>query len=75
MNKIPLEENLKTLEKISEQLDDTTISLDESLKLFEKGINIYRTSMKEIQEIKSKVNILVNGQEIPFDAVGGNDSE
>ena len=75
MNKIHLEENLKTLEKISEQLDDTTISLDESLKLFEKGINIYRTSMKEIQEIKSKVNILVNGQEAPFDAVGGNDSE
>lgn len=67
MKKIDLDQNLKDLENISKQLEDNTISLEESLKLFEKGINIYRTSVSELEKAKNKITILLENEEKEFD--------
>ena len=73
MKKINLDENLKQLEEISEKLDSETISLEESMKLFETGINIYRESVDEINRMKNRLTILVDGIEQPFDEESGQD--
>ena len=57
---LSFEEAFTKLKEVAEKLEDNTISLDESLKLFEKGIDLSRycneilTSAKEkLESIKS----------------------
>lgn len=68
--KINLEENLVKLQEVSEKMEQEDITLEESLKLFEMGIKLYRESVKEIEQIKHKVSILIDGVEAPFDEEG-----
>lgn len=73
MKKIHLEEHLKQLQEISERLDNEALPLEESLKLFEMGINLYRKSIAELGEIKDRVTILIDGMEMPLDEDGGDE--
>ncbi|GFO72611.1 exodeoxyribonuclease VII small subunit [Bathymodiolus japonicus methanotrophic gill symbiont] len=59
------EDSLKGLEEIVEQLEQGDISLEESLKSFEKGVNLTRICQKALQEAEQKVQILLekNGQQ------------
>lgn len=59
------EDSLKELEKIVEQLERGDISLEESLKSFEQGVNLTCTCQKALQEAEQKVQILLtkNGQQ------------
>ncbi|WP_428356398.1 exodeoxyribonuclease VII small subunit [Methyloprofundus sp.] len=59
------EDSLKGLEEIVEQLEQGDISLEESLKSFEQGVNLTRTCQKALQEAEQKVQILLakNGQQ------------
>ena len=62
---ILFEDSLKGLEEIVEQLEQGDISLEESLKSFEQGVNLTRTCQKALQEAEQKVQILLakNGQQ------------
>jgi exodeoxyribonuclease VII small subunit len=73
MSKINLDENLKSMEEISEKLESETISIEESMKLFEMGITIYRTSIEEINRIKNRLTILIDGEEQLFAEEGDDD--
>jgi exodeoxyribonuclease VII small subunit len=53
------EESLQELEQIVEQMEQGDISLEQSLKAFERGIKLTRTCQKALQEAEQKVQILL----------------
>lgn len=59
------EEAMDELEKLVEQMERGDISLEESLKSFERGIKLTRTCQQALQEAEQKVQILLekNGQQ------------
>jgi len=64
------EEAMEELEKLVAQMEQGDISLEESLKAFERGIKLTRTCQQALQDAEQKVQILLekNGQQImePF---------
>lgn len=56
---------MKELEKLVEQMEQGDISLEESLKAFERGVQLTRTCQQALQEAEQKVQILLekNGQQ------------
>lgn len=54
------EENLQQLEQLSEQIKQSDISLEDALDAFEKGIKLSKEMEKELDQIESKVQILMN---------------
>lgn len=49
------EKQLQQLEEIVEKLDSSDVPLDESLKLYEEGIAVYRALNKRITEAEQKI--------------------
>ena len=64
------EDAMEELEKLVEQMEQGDISLEESLKAFERGIKLTRTCQQALQDAEQKVQMLLekNGQQIlePF---------
>lgn len=64
------EDNIKELEKVVTDLEKGELSLDDSIKIFEKGIQLSKECNKSLDEAEQKINILVesNGKmvEEPF---------
>ncbi len=56
---ILFEESLAELEQLVSQLEQGDISLEESLKSFERGVYLTRTCQKALQEAEQKVQILL----------------
>jgi exodeoxyribonuclease VII small subunit len=56
---------LEELEALVEKMEDGNISLEESLKYFERGIALTRTCQKALAEAEQKVQILLekNGEQ------------
>ena len=53
------EESLAELEQLVNQLEQGDISLEDSLKSFERGVTLTRTCQKALQEAEQKVQILI----------------
>ena len=53
------EDSLAELEQLVSQLEQGEISLEESLKSFERGVTLTRTCQKALQEAEQKVQILI----------------
>ncbi len=79
MSDLNFEKALVKLEKIVDKLENEELSLAESLKIFEKGINLYRFCNKELNEAEKKISLIVqeNGEfkEIPFEYEDGGINE
>jgi len=60
------ENALKRLEEIIQRLEGGELSLDESLKLFEEGIELSRLCTKKLSEAESKVEKLIKSGEKEF---------
>ena len=58
---INFEKNLDELEGLVEALESGGLSLEESLKTFEKGIRITRECQEALKEAEQKVNLLTRG--------------
>jgi exodeoxyribonuclease VII small subunit len=56
---VPFEKSLKELEELVEQLEKGDIPLEESLKSFERGIQLTRACQKALKEAEQKVEILL----------------
>lgn len=56
---------MEELEKLVEQMERGDISLEESLKSFERGIKLTRTCQQALQDAEQKVQILLekNGEQ------------
>jgi exodeoxyribonuclease VII small subunit len=53
------EESLKKLETIVEQLEKGDLPLEDSLKLFEQGVDLSAICKKELDEAEGKVQTLI----------------
>lgn len=54
------EENMKKLEKITNDIKKSDISLEDALKYFEEGIKLAAGMEKQLDEIEGKIQILMN---------------
>lgn len=73
------ESALQELESLVEQMEKGDISLEDSLKAFERGIVLTRTCQQALKEAEQKVNVLLekNGKVDlqPLDDAGDGDEE
>ncbi len=53
-----LEEKLSELQKIAEQLDNADTSLDTSLELYKKSIELAKSCVDELNEAKGKIAVI-----------------
>ena len=53
------EESLKKLESIVDQLEKGDLALEQSLKLFEEGVELSTSCKKELDAAEGKVQMLV----------------
>ena len=65
-----LEEQLKRLEAIVDALEGQDVALEDSLKLFEEGVQITRDCRTRLEDTQKKIEILVKetGELKPYDA-------
>ena len=59
------EDSLAELEQLVNLLEQGDISLEESLKHFERGVNLTRVCQKALQEAEQKVQILIKQNGTP----------
>lgn len=73
---IDFEKALADLESIVEKLEQGDLPLDESLKAFERGVELTRHCQVALKQAEQKVEILLRrtGQPEPFGAAGDADS-
>lgn len=64
-NNINFEQSLQELETLVEKMEAGNLSLEESLKYFERGVALTRNCQKALAEAEQKVRILLekNGKE------------
>jgi exodeoxyribonuclease VII small subunit len=53
------EESLKRLETVVDQLEKGELTLEDSLKLFEEGVNLTANCKQELDAAEGKVQVLV----------------
>ncbi len=70
--KITYEEAIEELRKIVNTLNEGKVSLDESIKLYERGIELANICDKKLKEVEEKVSIInkENGSEDPLNIEG-----
>jgi exodeoxyribonuclease VII small subunit len=59
---LDLEKSMDDLEKIVEQLESGDLSLDKSLRQFEKGVRLSRECQGALKEAEQKVQILMDSE-------------
>ncbi len=67
---------IKELEQIVGQLEDSELSLDDALKLFERGIKLSQLCSAKLDDAEQKVEQLVKGADgslhsVPFGEADG----
>lgn len=55
-----LEESFQQLDYIIEQLEQEEVSLEESFRLYQKGMNLIKTCNASIDKVEKKIMILEN---------------
>ena len=61
---IPFEEYLIKLEKIVQRLEEGELTLDESVKTYEEGMNISKICLEKLNKTKKKIEQLaIEGEE------------
>jgi len=58
-NSINFEKTLKELEELVEKMENGNVSLEDSLKYFEHGIELTKTCQKALAEAEQKVQVLM----------------
>ena len=75
---LSFEESLNELDSIVQSLEQGELSLESSMALFERGLNLSHVSQSKLQDAEQKIKILLekNGQaELSDFAISGNDSQ
>ena len=60
------EESLKRLEAVVDQLEKGELTLEESLKLFEEGVNLTASCKQELDAAEGKVQTLIKQRDGSF---------
>jgi len=56
---VNFEKSLRELEELVEKMEEGDLSLEESMKYFERGITLTRACQKALSEAEQKVQILL----------------
>ena len=75
---LSFEESLNELDSIVQSLEQGELSLESSMALFERGLNLSQVSQSKLQDAEQKIKILLekNGQgELSDFALSGDDSQ
>lgn len=62
MPEIKFEEALKRLEQIVHQLEEGSLGLDDSLKIFEEGIKLTHLCNKKLTKSEKKIQVLMKSE-------------
>ena len=64
-NNYPFEASLTRLEELVDEMENSELSLEASLKTFEEGIRLTRECQQALKEAEQKVSLLVekNGEQ------------
>ena len=67
---LSFEKSLEKLEGLVKKLESGELSLEDSIKAFEEGVNLAQICGKKLDEAEKKVEILLSnkGDKEPFDA-------
>ena len=57
--KLDFEERIKMVKEIVDKIQNSQVSLDESLKLYEDGIKIIKDLTKELKEEQEKIEKII----------------
>lgn len=60
---IDFEKLIEELEEITNKLEKEGLSLDESVKLFEKGIKISKQCNEKLEDAEKRITILINNND------------
>jgi exodeoxyribonuclease VII small subunit len=60
IKKIDFESSLEELENIVAKLEDENINLEDSVKSFEKGVNLVKECQKQLQTAELKIKKLLD---------------
>lgn len=63
---ISFEEAMESLEKIAGELEKEDLSLDESVKKFEEGMELSKKCNEILESAEKKITILIDGEEKDF---------
>ena len=63
MKETSFENSLKELEKIVSQLEEGKLTLEQSLRAFERGVQLTAFCQKRLSEAEQKVELLMKGDE------------
>ncbi len=63
MNDISFEEAMLELEELVKKLESQTVNLDESITLYQRGLELYGFCFKKLQDAE-KLVVKINGEKI-----------
>lgn len=66
VKKVSYESMVKQLEEIVEVMDDEQLSLDEAIKNYEKGMQLYNKLYKLLEQAEGKIKIIKDNEEKDF---------
>lgn len=55
-----IEENFKSLEEIISKLEEGTLTLDESFKLYNEGVKIVKNCNSQLDKVEKQI-VIING--------------
>lgn len=67
MEELKFEDAMKKLEEIANELENNDLSLEESVKKFEEGMNLSKQCKDSLDKAEKQITILIDGQEKEFD--------
>lgn len=62
-NEMPYEQAMAELESVVNLLESGELTLDESIKMFERGISLVRLCNKKLDDIEKRITLIVDGKD------------
>lgn len=66
MPALTFEKAVKRLEEIVEELENSDLDIDKSLKTFEEGVKLSRFCTKKLDEAEKKIELLIKNEKGAF---------
>ncbi len=60
---IPYEQALTELETVVNLLENGDLTLEDSIKMFEKGVGLVKLCNKKLDDIEKRITIIMDGKE------------
>ncbi|MGV8145051.1 MAG: exodeoxyribonuclease VII small subunit [Alkaliphilus sp.] len=77
MKRKKFEDSILRLEEIIDQLENKELTLDNSLKLFQEGVELYKHCNQKLENVEAKITMILNEnatiEEVPFEKSVDND--